>query len=329
MDNPLIVSVIIPVYNAASYLSRSVGSVLNQSFDNWELILVDDGSSDNSGILCDEFSQKDNRIRAFHQPNGGASSARNAGIEKARGIYLCFIDADDCVSSHYIEDLVKDMVLEKDIDLVIQGYYQIYPDNKSIDFIPEPHISYLAKDSLLFYSINRYFAPFSKLFRYDIVKKHYLHFDTNLIVAEDYDFLLRYLLHAQKLHVSNKANYYYYYSNDGSLSSRIYSFEQEYNVYHNTYYLSAEFSHKYKHGEWFSCPSFLLSRTLMSNYLNVYSRKERMEHLNRFSKEELNIFSHNYKADTLFLKLVRFLFTHRINCILDFLLHWRITPNIE
>lgn len=328
MDNPLIVSVIIPVYNAASYLSRSVGSVLNQSFDNWELILVDDGSSDNSGILCDEFSQKDNRIRAFHQPNGGASSARNAGIEKARGIYLCFIDADDSVSPHYLEDLVEDMVLEKDIDLVIQGIHKLFHDGRTQEYIPQSKICHMTEDCRLYYSIYQHLGPCSKLFRLDIIKKYHLNFNANLVVAEDYDFLLRYLLHSQKLHVSNKANYYYY-SNDGSLSSRIYSFEQEYNVYHNAYYLSAEFSHKYKHGKWFSFPSFLLSRTLMSNYLNVYNRKERMEHLNRFSKEELNNFSHNFKADTLFLKLVRFLFTHRNNYILDIMLHWRINPKVE
>lgn len=325
---PPILSIIIPVYNAEEYIKRCIDSILKQTYSNWELILIDDGSSDNSGVLCDEFSHKDSRIQVFHKANGGASSARNAGIEKAHGKYLCFIDADDYVTPLYLNELLEDMDKEQDIDLVIQGYYQICPNNKSINFIPEPHISYLSKDSQLFYSINRYFAPFSKLFRYDIIKKHHLHFDTNLIVAEDYDFLLRYLLHSQKLHVSNTANYYYY-SNDGSLSSRIYSFEQEYNVYHNAYYLSAEFSHKYKHGEWFSFPSFLLSRTLMSNYLNVYNRKERMEHLNRFSKEELNNFSHNFKAETLFLKLVRFLFTHRNNYILDILLHWRINPKVE
>ena len=328
MEKQIMISVVIPVYNAAPYLSRSVEAVQNQIYDNWELILIDDGSVDNSGLICDEFSQIDKRIHVFHQPNGGASSARNTGIENASGKYLCFIDADDFVTPQYLNGLLEDIELEENIGLVIQGTHKIIPNGTSQDYIPQKKMCYLRDDNRLYYSLYQYLGPVSKLFRRDIIEEQHLRFNTKLVVAEDYDFLLRYLFYVDKIHVSDKANYFIY-SHEGSLSSRIYSFEQEYTVYHNAYDLATTYNDRYNQGEWFSFPSFLLCRTLFSNYLNVYGRKQRMEHLNCFSDKELEKFNQNFKADTLFLKLVRFLFTYRMDTILDILLHWRITPNIK
>ena len=101
------ISVIIPVYNAASYLERSVNSVINQSFSQWELILVDDGSKDRSGQICDGFAQRDNRVRVIHQENAGAGAARNNGMALAKGDYVVFVDADDYIEPCYFEELSK------------------------------------------------------------------------------------------------------------------------------------------------------------------------------------------------------------------------------
>lgn len=101
------ISVIIPVYNSASFLERSVNSVINQTFANWELILVDDGSKDRSGQICDEFAQRDNRVCVIHQENAGAGAARNAGIEIAKGEYIIFVDSDDMIEPDYMELLSK------------------------------------------------------------------------------------------------------------------------------------------------------------------------------------------------------------------------------
>lgn len=101
------ITVIIPVYNAASFLERSVNSVINQTFANWELILVDDGSKDRSGQICDEFAQRDNRVCVIHQENAGAGAARNAGIEIAKGEYIIFVDSDDMIEPDYMELLSK------------------------------------------------------------------------------------------------------------------------------------------------------------------------------------------------------------------------------
>ena len=102
-----IVSIIVPVYNVAPYLDHCVQSLVDQSYKNLEIILVDDGSSDDSPALCDAWAKKDPRIKVIHKPNGGVSDARNKGLSAATGVYLCFIDADDYVSPSLVEKLVR------------------------------------------------------------------------------------------------------------------------------------------------------------------------------------------------------------------------------
>ena len=99
----MLISVIMPVYNAAPYLERSVNSVINQTYPEWELILVNDGSEDNSGQICDGFAQKDGRVRVIHQNNAGAGVARNNGIAQAKGDYVLFVDSDDTIEKKYLE----------------------------------------------------------------------------------------------------------------------------------------------------------------------------------------------------------------------------------
>ncbi len=106
MSNPLI-SVIVPIYNVEKYLPRCVDSILNQSYKNLEVILVDDGSPDNSPKICDEYAKQDNRIKVVHKQNGGLSDARNAGMEVATGEYVSFIDSDDWVDADFISELYK------------------------------------------------------------------------------------------------------------------------------------------------------------------------------------------------------------------------------
>ncbi len=107
-----LVTVIVPVYNVEKYLDECVGSIVSQTYDNLEIILVDDGSTDSSGVLCDKWNEKDDRIRTIHKQNGGLSSARNAGLEVAGGDYISFIDSDDYITVDYLEELVN--ALEKE-----------------------------------------------------------------------------------------------------------------------------------------------------------------------------------------------------------------------
>lgn len=121
-----LVSIIIPIYKVEKYLKQCIESVLNQKYSNFELILVDDGSPDGCGEICDEYGKKDSRIIVIHKENSGVSSARNAGLDIAKGKYIAFVDSDDYVSELYIYNMVQEIEKEPDIALVICSYYKIY-----------------------------------------------------------------------------------------------------------------------------------------------------------------------------------------------------------
>lgn len=124
--NPII-SVIVPAYNAEKYLRRCIDSILAQTFTDFELLLIDDGSTDKSGEICDEYADKDARIRVFHKPNGGVSSARNVGLDNALGEYICFCDADDWVDTHWLQGFIE----AYPNDLIVQGFCYKNPNQKN------------------------------------------------------------------------------------------------------------------------------------------------------------------------------------------------------
>ena len=101
------ISIIVPIYNVEAYLERCVQSIFNQTYDNYELILVDDGSPDRSGEMCEQYAKQDNRVKVIHKENGGLSDARNAGLEVAKGEHIVFVDSDDWLAPHYLEYLLK------------------------------------------------------------------------------------------------------------------------------------------------------------------------------------------------------------------------------
>ena len=111
-------SIIVPVYNVEQYLENCINSVLNQSYRNFQLILVDDGSKDSSGEICDRFAQKDSRVKVMHKQNAGVSGARNTGIEIATGQFICFIDSDDWIESDYLQKIVDEIY---DFDILFFG----------------------------------------------------------------------------------------------------------------------------------------------------------------------------------------------------------------
>lgn len=128
-------SIIIPVYNAEKYIIRCLESVLNQTYTNFEVLLIDDGSTDNSGKICDMYNRKDSRVSTYHQPNMGQSAARNSALMKAQGKYIVFIDADDYVADTLLEKTIPKMESE-DIDILIFKHKEI-TDNGLVPFVNE------------------------------------------------------------------------------------------------------------------------------------------------------------------------------------------------
>ena len=143
MENTPFLSVIVPVYNVESYLSRCVDSILVQKVDGMEIILVNDGSRDSSGTICDEYARKDSRIRVLHKENGGLSSARNAGLDICRGEYIAFVDSDDWIEPDAYEKMLK-TAKELDVKLVCGGRYDVSSKTgeKKLGLCP-PNITYL------------------------------------------------------------------------------------------------------------------------------------------------------------------------------------------
>ena len=124
-----LLSVIVPIYNVEDYLNRCVDSIINQTYKNLEIILVDDGSPDNCPQMCDDYAKKDSRIRVVHKENGGLSDARNAGMKVATGEYVSFIDSDDYISLDFYETLFQTMV-DNDSDIVECSVVKFYENEK-------------------------------------------------------------------------------------------------------------------------------------------------------------------------------------------------------
>lgn len=221
--NPLI-SIIVPVYNVKKTLNKCVDSVLNQNFHDWELLLVDDGSTDGVGEMCDEYAIKDQRIKVFHKKNEGVSSARNVGLDKAKGKWITFVDADDCIYENVFE-----IIFSHDEDILIFNYDINYNDTiLSGEGIPSYYNSYNIKKVLDKYiNIELFRTPWSKFYKKELINT--LRFDSLIRIGEDTLFVLKYLQKCRSFFIFD--NKYYIWSKD-SISLKIkYKLSTEQAVY--------------------------------------------------------------------------------------------------
>lgn len=206
-------SIIVPVYNTEAYLPSCIESILSQSFTDFEIILVDDGSTDGSRSVCERFAHKDSRVRFFHQENKGVSTARNLGIENAKGTWICFVDSDDELLSGGLSELVGG--ISEDIDFVMMGIAKsIYFEKGSPTSHEEGKI--ISRNEAVFSMFNDtglIYQGYSvaKLFRRDIIVTGCLSFDPSIIIKEDTLFVIKYLCLANKqVYFSSTPVYYYY-----------------------------------------------------------------------------------------------------------------------
>ena len=147
-----VVSVIVPVYNSASYLHRCIDSILGQNYREIEVILVDDGSTDSSGEICDSYSRKDSRVRVIHTPNRGVSCARNAGLEGSNGSFVCFVDSDDFLEDYAIKALVEGHKRSR-ADLVVGGFNKVKSDKTALQIRDFPLDQRLTRAELEEYTL--------------------------------------------------------------------------------------------------------------------------------------------------------------------------------
>lgn len=230
MNSPLI-SIIVPVYNTEKYLDQCIQSVLAQTYTNWELLLIDDGSTDSSGAICDKYAGEDNRIRVFHKANGGVSSARNLGLDNAKGEWITFIDADDSVKPEYLSNLLKHTHTGADL---IFSYAEFHYANGGThkESYPERTISnenfYIAFTE---HDLEWHTSPWSKLFKADLCSN--LRFILQMPIGEDLVFLYSYLLKCDRIYFSGDTDYCYTVDIQNSLTKKTHDIKIEYFVYNH------------------------------------------------------------------------------------------------
>lgn len=215
------VSVIIPVYNAQKYIEQCIKSVIRQTYNSIELIIIDDGSSDNSSKVISPLLSIDRRIKLIHQQNSGPSVARNRGITESTGEYLVFIDSDDVIEETYIEKLFNKISKEK-LDLVCCGYIEQskYGEVKLNHFWKQKE--YLDKNEFIEYVFNGVGGVlWGKIFRRDLIFEHNLRMNPKIHMSEDLIFVLEYSKCIKSIGVIDEYLYHYNRLNENSISSNI------------------------------------------------------------------------------------------------------------
>jgi len=207
-----LISIMIPMYNAEEKIEKCIKSILKQTYKNIELIIVDDGSKDNSFMICNKLKESDSRIKIIKQLNSGEGAARNTGIENATGKYLCFVDADDYVKEDFVEVLYNLIKEDKNVNMGICGFIEI-KDEKIINetsgefklLSQEEAMEELLKET----SFKGY--VWNKIFNLSIIKENNLKFDTTLSVWTDVCFVFMYLKFVNKIAFHPIPEYYYIY----------------------------------------------------------------------------------------------------------------------
>lgn len=221
--NPLI-SVVVPIYNSETYLRRLVDSILSQTYQNLELILVDDGSSDRSFHICEEYSSRDIRVHAFHKENGGVSSARNLGMGKATGQYLIFADADDYLLSTAVESMYK-AISSYSADIAIAGHFIDFYGKRTTEV---PILKTVFLDStdkigeyLLYLNDNSHFdILWNKIYSMDFLKKTDISFELFAKTSQDLLFNANLFMQNPKILLISNSYYYYYKGYKDTIVSR-------------------------------------------------------------------------------------------------------------
>ena len=199
-----VLSVIVPIYNTKETLSRCIDSILSQSFSDFELLLIDDGSMDGSDVICDAYSVKDNRVRVFHKENGGVSSARNVGLKNVNGQWVTFLDSDDWIEENFFQ-----VPFDSEVDLLYQN--RVFSDGRPDGFLVEQEAK--GSDFLAFLEKNANSNLFKMstcfFYRYSIIKSHGIKYVEGVRLGEDRLFIMDYYRFCRSIQVLTNSRYVY------------------------------------------------------------------------------------------------------------------------
>lgn len=216
-ENNKLVSVIVPVYNVEKYLAQCIDSIINQTYKNLEIILVNDGSPDNSGKIADDYATQDERIKVIHQKNSGVSAARNAGINRSIGDYICFADADDYLMPDYVEYLLNLAIQNNaDVSLTTEMFTTYYQNQTKKDTI-ETYSSEEATAAILYY--NMPIGVYCKMFKRDFIGDK-IRFLPDFFIGEGFNFNTAAFQRANKVVLGHRKIYYYRRDNSDSAMTK-------------------------------------------------------------------------------------------------------------
>jgi len=326
-DKPLI-SVIIPVYNAEECLEICLRGILKQTFVNFEIILIDDGSTDSSLDICNKFALQNQKISVFHQSNVGVSKARNKGLDEARGKYIVFVDADDKVLPNYLELFIYDKEIPEGT-LVLQGHLiekngviQNLNLSKTEYYYKNLHENPLSESFLLFG------PPWSKLFEMKLIKRHNLRFEGVVSSNEDGIFHLKYLMHIKAVKKVSECGYIYVKRDTKTITTRLYSFEELLTGLNIMLPLIKNVIKKYKVKEkaylngLYVIPLLRLELAVTSLYRNKYrkNRKNRLSSLALLLDENFALIKEYYVANCTKKKVLKNIFLLKSMFLVDILM---------
>lgn len=301
------VSIIIPVFNTEQYLSRCLDSLLNQSFTDYELLLVDDGSSDTCGAICDAYAARDGRIRVFHKENGGVSSARNLGLDFARGEWVYFVDSDDELLPDGLKTLID--CISDEVDSVMGGIVEI--DVKGIESTVEARTELsLSKKRTIVSLYNGYGSYYNYcgymciwLLRRRVISEHRLRFDSSIAIKEDTLFLMQFVCQSDGITRQTTVPVYRYYKRaDSAMGSVSDSYNSK---YVDSFYALVKMKHEIETlYPFYSSTVFIAKQAIVSRYYSIVRKMERSKVLDTpLIKEIRSVMCH--EVGSLFLFRVR------------------------
>lgn len=338
-----LISIIVPIYNVEKYIHRCIDSIINQTYKNIEIILVDDGSSDNSGLICDEYAKKENRINVVHKENGGLGFARNSGLDVAKGKYVTFIDGDDYIGETHIVDMVS-LIDRTGTDTCLAGHTKVYA-NKEVEHknvCSGKVFKGNAKEEILprMCGANAKGEDYIEmsvcmvLLSNDIIKQNNLRFHSEReFVSEDLVFDFDYYPLSKGVCIADNVDYFYC-DNEGSLTTKYRKdrFENQINLYNYLLDKSKELGIEDLCKERLQNTTIAIARYCIKLEYKFESAEEKAKAniKNICENETLQslLLEHNYGSIRLASRLVNFFIEHRLYWLLKLTMKFKNFFNI-
>lgn len=217
----MLISIIIPIYNTQeAKLRKCLDSIINQDYTDYECLMIDDGSKADTSFIVDKYAERDKRFFAIHKDNGGVSSARNKGLELAKGEWICFVDSDDWVKKNHLSSFIN--AIDDNIDLLLCGFEDVYIENTEIHHYDD--LRYLNKEGFRKFlsetDVLWYMIPWDRMFRTSVIKEYNIRFNEGLPISEDRLFCYDYFLHTRGIATISAVTYVHDATDNTSLSRK-------------------------------------------------------------------------------------------------------------